>query len=149
MSLLALILEHDFAIVILTNADVGGSVTYAVSRWALAYYLGLKATQPTPIESSEAELRPYVGRYSRPFADIELGMLGGRLVGQITWKGGFPTRDTPPPPPPAPMSLALCEKDRLLVMDGPFKDATAEIVRKTDGSIGWLRASGRIHKREA
>ncbi len=149
VSLLALIPEHDFAIAILTNSDAGGAVTQAVSHWALAHYLGLEITQPTPIESSEAELRPYVGRYSRPFADIELGMLGGRLVGQITWKGGFPTRDTPPPPPPAPMSLALCEKDRLLVMDGPFKDATAEIVRKPDGSIGWLRASGRIHKREA
>ena len=47
------------------------------------------------------------------------------------------------------MSLALCDKDRLLVMAGPFKDATAEIVRKPDGSIGWLRASGRIHVRQA
>ena len=149
VSLLALIPEHDFAIAILTNSDAGGAVTQAVSDWALAHCLGLEVTQPAPIEASEAELRLYVGRYSRPFADIELGMLGGRLVGQLTWKGGFPSQDTPPPPPPPPMSVALCEKDRLLVMDGPFKDATAEIVRKPDGSIGWLRASGRIHVRKA
>jgi hypothetical protein len=31
-------------------------------------------------------------------------------------------------------------------MDGPFKDGLAEIVRKPDGSIGWLRF-GRIHPR--
>ena len=89
-----------------------------------------------------------MGRYSRPFADIELGILGGKLVGQVTYKGSFPTRDTPPPPAPPPMTLALCEKDCLLVMDGPLKDTRAEIVRRPDGSIGWLRAGLRLHVRE-
>ncbi|MGA9351012.1 MAG: serine hydrolase domain-containing protein [Anaerolineae bacterium] len=149
VSLLLLIPEHDFAIAILTNADRGGFVTDDVSRWALKQYLGLEIPDPTPLESSEEQLAAYVGRYSRPFADIELGILGGRLVGQMIYKGSFPTKDLPPPPAPPPMSLALCEKDRLLVLDGPFKRAKAEIVRKPDGSIGWLRASGRIHVREA
>ena len=149
VSLLLLIPEHDFAIAILTNADPGGFVTDDVSRWALKQYLGLEIPDPTPLESSEEHMASYVGRYSRPFADIELGILGGRLVAQMTYKGSFPTKDLPPPPPPPPMSLALCEKDRLLVMDGPFKNGKAEIVRRSDGSIGWLRASGRIHVREA
>ncbi len=148
ISLLTLIPEHDFAIAIFTNADRGESVTREVSRWALKQYLGLEVTDPTPIESSEEELTPYVGRYSRPFADIELGMLGGKLVAQITYKGSFPTEDSLPPPDPPPMSLALCEKDRLLVLDGPFKRGKAEIVRKPDGSIGWLRAGLRLHVRE-
>jgi CubicO group peptidase (beta-lactamase class C family) len=148
VSLLTLIPEHGFAIAILTNADRGESVTREVSRWALKQYLGLEITDPTPIESSKEELAPYVGRYSRPFADIELGMLGGKLVAQITYKGSFPTEDSPRPPDPPPMSLALCEKDRLLVLDGLFKGTTAEIVRKSDGSIGWLRAGLRLHVRE-
>jgi CubicO group peptidase (beta-lactamase class C family) len=148
ISLLALIPEHDFAIAIFTNADRGGEITLAVSRWALKEYLGLKVPVPEPIEASEEQLRAYVGRYSRPFADIELGMLGGRLVGQMTYNAGFPTKDSPPPPPPPPMTLALCEKDRLVALDGPFKEATADVVRRPDGSIGWLRASGRIHRRE-
>jgi hypothetical protein len=147
--LLLLIPEHDFAIAILTNADRGGFVTNDVSRWALKQYLGLEIPDPTPLESSEEQMAPYVGCYSRPFADIELGILGGKLVGQMTYKGSFPTKDSPPSPAPPPMSLALCEKDRLLVLDGPFKDAKADIVRKPDGSIGWLRASGRIHARKA
>ena len=147
ISLLKLIPEHDFAIVIFTNASRGGFVAREVSRWALKQYLGLEITDPTPIEASREELTLYVGRYSRPFADIELGMLGGKLVGQMTYKGGFPTKDSPPPPAPPPMSLALCEKDRLLALDGPFKDVKFDIVRKPNGSIGWLRA-GRIHARE-
>ena len=46
------------------------------------------------------------------------------------------------------MSLALCEEDRLLVLDGESKGETMDIVRKADGSIGWLRASRRIHVRQ-
>ena len=45
------------------------------------------------------------------------------------------------------MSLALCEKDRLLVMDGPYKDSKMDILRKADGTIGWLRM-GRLHVRQ-
>ena len=149
VSLLTLIPEHGFVIAVLTNSERGGAVTRPASRWALKEYLGLEIADPTPIEASEEELVPYVGRYERPFAGIELGMLGGKLVGQITHKGGFPTKESPPDPDPPPMSLTLCEKDRLLVLDGPFKDATAEAVRKPDGSIGWLRVGGRIHARVA
>jgi len=145
VSLLMLIPEHDVAIAILTNANQGGLVTQDISRGALKEYLGLEVPDPKPIESSEEELAQYVGRYSRPYAEIELGMLGGKLVGQATTKGSFPTKDTPPPPAPPPMSLARCQKDRLLVLDGPVKGFTVDIVRKEDGSIGWLRFGGRIH----
>ena len=149
VSLLALVPEHDFAIAIVTNANRGGFVTRDVSRWALKHYLGLEITDPAPLESTEEELAPYVGRYVRPFSEIELGILGGKLVGQMTPKGGFPAKDSPPPPTPPPMSLALCEKDRLLVLDGDYKDARVDIIRKPDGSIGWLRAGLRIHVPEA
>jgi len=146
VSLLTLVPEHNFAIAVFTNANRGGFVTRSVTHYALKECLGLKAPDPAPLESSEEELAPYIGRYARPFAEIELGLLGGRLVGQVTPKGGFPAKDSPPPPTPPPMSLALCEKDRLLVLDGPYKDMRPEIVRRPDGSIGWLRL-GCIHKR--
>ena len=148
ISLLALIPGHDFAIAIFTNANRGGILTREISRWALQEYLGLETPAPTPIESSEEELAPYVGPYRRPFADIELGLLGGKLVGQVTPKRGFPTKDTPPSPTPPPMTLALCDKDRLLVLDGPYKDTRADVIRQADGPIGWLRFSGRLHRRQ-
>jgi CubicO group peptidase (beta-lactamase class C family) len=149
-SSLVLIPEDNFAIAILTNGGGGQSAVSEISRWALKQYLGLETIELMPIESSEQELAPYVGRYSRPFADIELGMLGGELVGQVRYKkAGFSAKDSLPPPAPPSMSLALCEKDRLLVLDGPSKGARSEFVRKSDGSIGWLRFGGRIHVREA
>jgi CubicO group peptidase (beta-lactamase class C family) len=145
VSLFTLVPEYDFAIAIFTNADRGGLLNAQVIRWVLNEFLGVEIPNPKPIEATEEELSAYVGRYSRPFMDIELGMLGGKLIGQVVPKGGFPTKDSPPQPPPPPMSIGLCEKDRLLVLDGPFKDAKADVLRDPDGSTGWLRVSGRIH----
>ena len=149
VSRLLLVPERDFAMAIFTNAEQGGHVTREVSKWALKHYLDVEVVEPAPIEASPEEVSSYVGRYSRPFAEIELGILGGRLVGQLTYKRGFPDLDSPPEPSPPPMTLALCGKDYLLVMDGPAKGETAEIVRKADGSVGWLRVSGRLHVRQA
>jgi len=149
ISLLQLIPERDFAMAILTNANRGGLVTLEMSRWALKHYLELEMPEPKSIESSEEELASYTGHYSQPYMDFDLGMLAGKLVGLWKVKGSFPTKDTPPPPQSPPMSLALCEKDRLLVLDGPTKGLRGEAIRKPDGSIGWLRFGGRIHVREA
>ena len=74
--------------------------------------------------------------------------MGGKLVGQVTYKRGFPNEDVPPPPAPPPASVALCATDRLLVLDGPAKDTIGDVIRRPDGSIGWLRFSGRLHERE-
>jgi CubicO group peptidase (beta-lactamase class C family) len=149
VSLLALVPEHDFAIAVFTNANSGGLITDDVANWVLREYLGLERQNPEAIQATEDELAQYTGFYSRPFLDVELGILGGRLIGAVSYKGGFPSRDVPPPPPPPPVSLGLCDKDRLIVLDGMMKNATADVVRAPDGSIGWLRFSGRIHRRQA
>lgn len=46
------------------------------------------------------------------------------------------------------MSIGLLEKDCLVVLDGPAKGDTAEIVRNPDDSVGWLRAESRLHARQ-
>jgi len=148
VSLLTLLPEHSFAVAVFTNADRGGFVTDEVTRWALKHYLEVEIPKPEPIETPEEELAASVGRYRNPFTDIELGLLSGKLVAQMVYKRGFPAQDSPPAPPPPPMSLALCEKDRLLILNGPYKDGTADIVRKPDGSVGWLRVGGRISSRQ-
>ncbi len=142
---LALIPERDFALAVLTNAEEGGPVTEQVHRWILKEFLGLEDPKPAPMEVSEEELAQYAGRYQGYFGDVELGMLCGKLVGQVIYKRGFPSEDVPPPPAPPPMSLGLCEKDRLLVLDGRFEETKADAIRKEDGSIGWLRVGGRLH----
>jgi len=147
ISLLALAPDRNFAIAVLTNADRGAVLTNAVRRRALNVFLGVNDPQPTPLGASVDELAPYAGVYERPFAEIELGMLGGKLVGQMTIKGRFPSKDAPPPPSPPPMTFDLCAQDRLLVLDGSLKDSTVDVVRDVDGAIGWLRISNRLHRR--
>ena len=149
MSLLTLLPEHNFAIAILTNADRGRFVTRNVTDWVLKHYLGLDKPKPEPIETPEEELATFTGLYRDPFVEIELGMLSGKLVSQEVYKRGYPNMDSPPPPAPPPMSLVRCEENRLLILDGPYKDDTIEVIREADGSIGWLRMGGRIYKRQS
>jgi hypothetical protein len=147
VTLLAMVPEQRFAMVILTNANAGRAIVQDVRRWVLEHYLGLETPEPEPIEASEKELAAYMGFYTRPLADIELGMLCGRLVGQMVYKHGYPSQSSVPRPPPPPMLLALCEEDRLLIMSGPRKGDQVEIIRKPDGTIGWLREHDRIYQR--
>jgi len=139
--------EHGLAVAVLTNADQGSLLVRDVTERALEEYCGTKVERPKVIKSTEAELAQYVGRYERPFSELEIGMLGGRLIGQIKFKQAFPTPDSPPPPSPPPMTLGRCAEDRLLVMDGRYVDVTADAIRNDDGSIGWLRISGRLQRR--
>jgi hypothetical protein len=45
------------------------------------------------------------------------------------------------------MAMVLCETDRLLVLDGPLAENTAEVIRNEAGEVGWIRLGGRIHRR--
>ena len=148
ITLLVLVPERELALAVLTNGSQGGLVTDAVRRWILQEYLDMDDVKPEAIQTPDGELAQYAGYYRGFFNDAELGMLGGKLVGQITYKRGFPGEQVPPRPAPPPMSIGLCETDRLLVLDGRAKDTLGDIIRKPDGTIGWLRFGGRLHTRE-
>jgi CubicO group peptidase (beta-lactamase class C family) len=139
--------ERGFAVVVFTNAEAGGFVTEQATKWALKEYLGLEKPDPKPIGASEQELAALVGRYVGDMSDVELGMLAGRLIAQMVYKAAFPSQYSPIPPPPPPATLTLCEKERLLVLDGEMKDETVDVIRRPDGTIGWLRIGGRLHRR--
>jgi hypothetical protein len=138
---------RDFAFAILTNANRGSQLVREVTQWLLQEYLDTEAPNPTAIDSSEDELSAFVGHYERPFADLDLGMLGGRLIGLHRYKKGFPTEDAPPPPDSPPLSLARCASDRLLVLDGPYQHMTADAVYTEDGSLNWIRFGGRLFRK--
>ena len=149
ISRLTLAPQAGFALAICTNAEHGDGLVQAVRRAALQIYLGVDAPPPRPLGAAAAELAPFVGRYGRPFMEIELGLLGGRLTAQATYKGGFPSEDVPPSPPPPPATLDLCGPDRLVFLNGPARDGVVDALRRPDGSIGWLRVGGRLHRKAA
>lgn len=147
IALLLWVPEHQFALALLTNADRGRRVTREISRFALQEYLGLETVDPAPLALAEAELRPYVGHYVRPFAEVTLALQDGQLMLSPIQKGSFPSEAVPIPPPPPPIPVAPYHPDYLIVLEGDSKTVRAEIIRRPDGSIGWLRWGSRIHEK--
>ena len=145
---LVLLPDHDFAVTVQANSRQGSQAIKAVTVEALKRHLDLEIPEPEAIDVPDGELAAYSGFYSRPYCDFQLGILAGKLVCVMVFKQGFPSDDSPPWHSPPPMTMAACGKDRLLVMDGEFKGAKADIVRRADGSIGWLRFGCRINPRQ-
>jgi CubicO group peptidase (beta-lactamase class C family) len=146
-ALLQLVPERGFALAVLTNSGRGMRLAQEVSRWAFKELLGADVVDPEPLPASDDELAPYLGRYSRPFADVEVTLQGGRLQLRVERKYGFPRRDSPLPAPEPPAPFGLFAPDRLIGLEEPVKGNRAEILRLPDGSIGWLRLGGRLHRR--
>ena len=144
---LTIVPERNFAFSVFTNAELGGFVTEALTRQALLDYLDIEQPKPVPTDCSPEELEPFCGRYARPFAEIELGILNKRLIGQLVYKAGFPDKDAPPPTAPPPMTFAFTGNDQLIVIDGDAKDTIVDAIRYEAGKIGWLRFGTRLYKR--
>ncbi|MBN1137186.1 MAG: beta-lactamase family protein [Anaerolineae bacterium] len=144
---LTLVPQHGLAIGVMTNADEGLAVNQDVTKCALREYAGLDVPDPEAIDASPEALARFAGLYTRYMVDLELGMLADQLVGQIRYTAGFPTKDSPPPPCPPPMTLGLCEPDRLLFLNGRLQGLAVDVVRDADGAIDYLRAGYRLQKR--
>jgi hypothetical protein len=69
-----------------------------------------------------------------------------RLILRMTPLQGFPSADVDPAPPLPPAACALCEPDRLLVLEGRSKGGFIDFIRDESGAIGWARMS-RLHRR--
>ena len=143
-----LIPSRRFALTILTNSSRGGDLNGDVTRWVLEQYLGLHDRDPESLAATADELAPYTGHYSAAASEIDLTVQGTDLMLQLTPKGGFPTPDTPAEPAPPPVRAALCGTDAILVLDEPLKGLRGEFLREPDGQIAWLRAGGRVMRRE-
>ncbi len=141
---------RGFAIIILTNSDDGDQLCDQVAEWALEHYLGVAWPKAAPLDLPESKLAPYVGRYASLDSDYELYLQDGKLMMRVTYRGGFPTPDTPPPSSqPPPVRLAFYAEDRVVALDPPLQNNRGEFLRDLEGSIAWFRFGGRIRKREA
>lgn len=139
--------EHDLALVILTNSDRGWSAIGEIQGWVERNLLKTERQEPEAQETRVDELRPYAGFYYNPFADTELIIRDGKLVGEVIYKGAYPTQDSPAIPSPPPFTLQKCDQDRMIVTDGGMSGMTLDMIRGEDGAVGWLRFFMRISKR--
>ncbi len=138
---------RGFAITVLTNSGSGGRLARDVHKFAFEQFLGVTVPDPKPIPAAREALAEYVGRYTTTLSDVDLKIEQGNLMMQVTSKGGFPKKDSPPGPAQPPTQLALIARDRVLALDPPYDGAQAEFLRGAEGRIEWFRTGGRINRR--
>jgi CubicO group peptidase (beta-lactamase class C family) len=138
--------ERDFALTLLTNSESGPALVAELfsDDWALNLFEGLHNLPATPRSLSQAQLAAYEGQYvaeqigfdGEPVSlAIDLVGVGGRLSGRA---GGQEA-----------LVLPVYRRDHVLVWapDGSDSHSRADFVRDPDGSVGWLRLSGRLFRR--
>jgi CubicO group peptidase (beta-lactamase class C family) len=150
--LLELVPDKNFAIAILTNAGSGWRLIQDVEREALRAYhgatfspnqaighRGLNETLPavTPL-AQQPSPAPYLGRYERPMNTVDVRAESGRLVVQARSGSGNPDPEMP---------IAFYGPDRAVVISGPEQHASIEFIRAADGTVQWVRVTGRIARR--
>lgn len=144
---LALVPAKKVAIAVLTNSASGSRLHREVLGAALREYAGASLNEPTATTGTEAELRRFVGRWSRQYQDGVITLENGKLSLQFIPKMAGLDGKVAPPSPPHPISLA--QGGGLVVTDGPVKNSAIDAIAGEGGSIEWLRMGGRIHRRVA
>ncbi len=137
----------DFACAILTNSDDGGILNEGVLSKALELYFNAKSKLPEPIATPAVELKEYVGRYKIGTECFDLRVQDGHLVHHHIPLGGFPTPETPPGPALPPVRFSFYERDKVIGLDEPYKNALGEFFRDEKGKLQFFRIGGRAHKK--
>jgi len=143
--LVELVPARNLAFAILTNHTGGWRLIQDVERAALKTleglaldpaqaigHRGVNETMPgAPIMAKQPDPAPYVGAYRRP----PVGMNTVRVQnGQLMLDNS---------------TIAFYAPDRAVVTSGNGRGNPVEFIRRADGTIGWVRAVGRIAKKES
>ena len=139
--------EKDFALAILTNSDDGGIITAGITNYALEIYFDEKSKLPILMEKEAKELKEYAGRYLIGIECFDLKVKGKHLIYHHIPLGGFPTPDTPPGSAMPRMRFSFYEKDKVIGLDEPYKDALGDFIRGEKGRLQFFRIGGRAHKK--
>jgi CubicO group peptidase (beta-lactamase class C family) len=146
-SLLTLVPEHDFAIILVTNSGNGGHLNPMVTNLALEHYLGVSTPRPSLSRTPKKKLAEYVGSYKATLTEVEVETGRGNLVVKRRSLGGFPTKDIPPTSEPLPpVRYGFYGEDHIIGLEAPHKGDLGQFLRNPDGSIAWLRLGLRIHR---
>ena len=139
--------DKDFALAILTNSDDGGIITAGITNNALELYFNAKPRLPKPIQKPASQLKEFTGRYQIGTECFDLKVKAEHLIYHHIPLGGFPRPDTPPGPAMPPMRFSFYEKDKVIGLDEPYKDALGDFIRDERGRLRFFRIGGRAHKK--
>ena len=145
MSAFKVIPSKHFAFTSLTNGDAGKLFNDAIEAWLLEHYCDIVSTPADPYTPSDSQLKELVGRYTRPMIDLEIKLEDGQLQMRSIPKQGFPTADVPPRPASPWFKIKLISDAVFVAEGGPADGAEGQIVRHSNGAIGWIRFGLRLH----
>ena len=143
-SYLALIPGRKFALALLFNG--GGNLGQDILRASLKEYVGVDSRDPTP-SATQPDLSAYVGRYSRPFADVLVSAEDGSMLVQVIRKGAGPGGG---PSTGRAVPHAFFAKDSAIATtarSGPQSGPRIQFLRDDNGDIAWVRVGGRIARK--
>jgi dipeptidyl aminopeptidase/acylaminoacyl peptidase/CubicO group peptidase (beta-lactamase class C family) len=156
---LQLVPARDFAIVVLTNSELGGRLCREVLRWALQAYLDVEVPVVHPVSLAWSELGPYAGDYESPQLKLRVTACGDRLVVAPSVKeealeeipaavreaasaaGAGPLGNLPP------VAIKLVTADRYVIVDGPDEGAAGTFARDAGGQVRGINLEGKEYDR--
>jgi hypothetical protein len=149
---LSIVPERRFAVAALFNSTTGGELLGLALRAALAGYLDVPEPElPTvaPLPLTPEQLAEYAGRYDTPADTLVLRVAGGALL--LTDEYHPPAWQVVPSnggPFPPDLPVVFVAPDVALVGSlDPAQALPLIVVRRPDGSVGWLSVGGRLFPR--
>ena len=142
--------ERGFAITVLTNGgDEGKLVHRKLTKWALKELLGLERPNPETQELPAESLDELSGQYSfYSYGTINVSRDGTGL--KLEWAPlpeVLKANPTVSDHMPEPMSVRPIGGMKFIADEGSLAGLPLDFVRRSDGSIGWLRMGGRAQTR--
>ena len=144
-SILVVIPSKRAAFCCMVNSTNGGDVHRAVRRRVLGELLDVDDRDPTPLDT-QPDGAEYLGTYRHSNGPIEVTESDGGAV-VVTMSAHPPGMLAWQPPPPPPATVAFCDTDTVVIVDGPAPGAVNTFGRAADGSVAWLRWNGRVAPR--
>ena len=143
----AMVPEHRFAVVSLTNVEPNGPLfNRRIRDWAFETYLGLTKTDPVPESRPSEALAEYAGRYEDVAIILTITVDGGRLcldgepkpelIAQLGEDADYKEESIP-------LGM-LPDGDRYFVPSGPYHGAKGFFTRDGSGRVSGIHEHGRF-----
>ena len=145
--------EKDFAVIVLTNSDGGGSqLKDEAVKFALESFIGVVDKDPEPVQLDDATLAPYTGAYETVAVFANIAAEDGYLVLTVDIKPEMRAEleaqeGEIPEQPPIPLGMLAADSDFYVVTDGPAKGMRGYFVRDADGNVESVHVGGRLATR--
>ncbi|MFI7234883.1 serine hydrolase domain-containing protein [Streptomyces cyaneofuscatus] len=146
---LLIVPEHDFAVVVLSNAgpDTGMAFNQAALRWALEHHLGVVERTPEPIPYDESRAHEVAGSYENELMKLTIVTDGAELRISCDIKPEIRAAagtELPPDLPPAGLGLLPGHADEYIVTSGGLTGQRGFFTRDDNGTITGADLAGRL-----